>query len=93
MDEVYNNFDEGMVILEMFREDELIGTKYVDLYTWFDGDVPEIDSNEYHSENGITKIIITQYDDDGKIYSVWRNFYDKDGSIGKSKELYHAEEG
>ena len=78
--------DGPMVRLEIYRGDELIDAREVDIRSWYDGEVEEIDSGEMRFSKGITKIKGKQYDESGKLASSWCNCYDSAGKLGKSVE-------
>ena len=76
-----------MIKIDIFREDELIETRVIDLYSWYEGDIGEIDSNEIRAARGITKIKGMQFDEFAKLELSWCNFYDRSGRLDKSEEF------
>ena len=78
---------EDMVLLEIYRNDELIQSKTLDLYSWYDGEVEEIDNSEFRVLKGITKIIGKQYGEAGQLEKRFCNYYDSVGKLIKFEEF------
>lgn len=71
--------------LEIFSDDEMLETKTVDQYTWYDGDMPEIDSDSYRRERKVTLIRVVKYGErEQDIEEIYLNFYDTEGRITKT---------
>ncbi len=73
----------NIIKMDLFNEDKLILSKKIDLNKWYDGDIVEIDSDEYRSLNNISTIKGTQYNQEGIIEESWANYYDKMGRLIK----------
>jgi len=73
------------VKLYLFKHSELVSTKDIDINKWYDGDIVEIDSNEYRSLNNITLIKGMKYGLNGEIEESWSTYYNDLGRLIKSE--------
>jgi hypothetical protein len=80
----------NIVKIDLYKEDELIKYRCIDINEWYDGSIVEVDSNKYRVSNKITAIKGTQYGSNGQIEETWSNYYDDFGRLVKT-ERYDSE--
>lgn len=68
---------DNKVIFIAFSGDKGISRRETDIYSYYDGDNPEIDDSEHIKSHGITAVEIHVYEDGNHV--IYKNYYNADG--------------
>ena len=75
------------VIIKAYSGETMVSSRELDLETYYDGDIPEIDDSDFIISNKIDRVEQHTYDNGS--YTAYINYYDENGSAYKFDEIKH----
>ena len=75
---------QDVMVIEIYSGDALLEKRCVDLDSWYESCIIDDVDDDVRAEMGITRIEGTKFDGAGQLQAMWCNYYDSDGSLGRS---------